>query len=110
MRTKKRSYPYGHKEYMALDHLWWNKFFDNAQKCALYSCGQGANDVTLLGYYEKVSLANIAASETTIDGVHPKVAINWSHSSITKAANCGPVPYPDATVALPDWLDEAAKY
>jgi hypothetical protein len=77
---------------------------DGSQRVAVY-WQLNADEVTVVSYHDTVSAANTAArAAEAANGARPTVAINWFHSTITHV-QVGPIPHPDARVALPTWID-----
>jgi len=84
---------------------WWQRVLDSTQKVALY-WPVGADEVTVVGYYDTVGAANTAAAANqAVNGAYPRIAINWWHPDF-KRINVGARSHRDAREALPAWLDE----
>jgi len=90
---------------LADGRAWWQAAgLSLSEKVAVY-WQSSADTVTLVGYYDTVSAANTAAAGAELAGPRrPRVVINWWHTDITHKT-AGPRQHPDASVALPDWID-----
>jgi len=83
---------------------WFSSAFDASKKVVVY-WPVSAGTVTVVGYYESVSLANAAALAAKSGQRFPRVLINWGHVDFYKLYGNR-----DQREDLPDWLDEDPEY
>lgn len=85
------------------DRNWWTRLLDLSQKVAVY-WPEGANSITVVGYYDTVSAANTAALGAVSNGQYPRVIINRWHSDFT-LIQVGSRSHRDAREDMPAWVD-----
>lgn len=103
-----RTYPHGHEEYIALGQDIFARWFDSTQKVVVYWV-TAPETPDIVGYYDTVSAANVAAAAAETSGLFPKMEVNWWHEDMPQLP-VGPVLHPDGREDLPGWYDADPEY